>query len=94
MTWLKWLWPLGALTILGVVILWHRRYVREHTPSLVADLARWHTSMPLAKPRVLYSGTQPVDLKALAKALKGRKAAKPKPVRDFKIVPDGTRRIG
>jgi hypothetical protein len=82
----------GVLALLAGVIVLRRRHVREQTPSLVQDLDRWTKAMPLAKPRVLYTGTQPVNRKALAKALKGAKPRKKKPIRDFQIVPD--RRIG
>jgi hypothetical protein len=85
---------IGVLAILATVVLLRRRMVREQAPTLVQDLAAWNASMPIRKPRVIYSGTQPVDRKALARALKGTKPKRQRPVRDFKIVPDDKRRIG
>lgn len=84
---------IGAVVVLAGIILWHRRSVRLHTPSLVQDLARWSQAMPLAKPRQIYTGTQPVDRKALARALKGTKPTTAK-ARRLRLVPDDTRRIG
>jgi hypothetical protein len=81
----------SVLAILGGLILLRRRHVREQTPSLVQDLDRWTKAMPLAKPRVLYAGTQPVDRKALAKALKGKRPKAETP-RRLRIVPDERRK--
>ena len=88
------LWLLGAIAVLAGVALLRRRHARLNAPTLVQDLDAWNRSQPLPKPRQVYTGTQPVDRKALARALKGRKATKQKPRRDFKIVPDDIRRIG
>lgn len=84
----------GAAVVLAVVEMLRRRQARLTGPTLVQDLAAWDKAMPIAKPRQIFTGTQLVDRKALARALKGQKPKATATRRDFRIVLDDKRRLG
>ncbi len=83
-----------AVMVLGVIELARRRHARLNAPTFVQDLAAWDRAMPYAKPRQIFTGTQPVNRKALARTLKAKKPLTRPTVRRLRVVPDLKKRLG